>query len=190
MYLNFIGPYYFNKLPRIFDASTKARNFIYVWFVNVNGVKYLHYIGETRNIAKRQKEHLFNLLGLNYGIWDVYRKDVKLIWPGFWRLKDVPKDVFKFYKDFNQKIIDYINSISIYFAKFTFGNLNAIKNKKPRNIRRYIEGRIAKYLRENLKQDKLRFYPNDNSTAVVVKGEIKNIIVDMRATPLGIRFKL
>jgi hypothetical protein len=81
----------------------------------------IHYIGETSNFRQRQKEHLSNILGLNYGIWDV--ADAKngvstLVWKGMWRYKgsDAIDATLSEYPELSSKVLEYIRYLDLYFS--------------------------------------------------------------------------
>lgn len=91
--LNFIGPYTFSKSENyLFDAPCAKSPGIYLWTIRqkADNTHLIHYIGETVSFAKRHKEHLIHILGLNYGIFDPDKAQngvCELIWPGLWRDK-------------------------------------------------------------------------------------------------------
>jgi hypothetical protein len=116
----------------------------------------IHYIGETTYLSKRQKEHLIQILGLNYGIFDIgeaKRGNSILLWKGLWRdRKDkMISEIGDVYKKLSSTTIEYINLIDIFFAEF-YGT-----NKS----RRHIEGSIGWNLRNNHHNVK-SLYPDDN----------------------------
>ena len=154
--LLFRGPFTFHTVPTSDLADAEC---IYIWtFRQFSGDHLIHYIGETANFAKRQREHLASIFGLYYGIWDgakALEGNSIILWPGFWRLKggkDIG-DAFTAYSALNRKILEYANSITIFAAQTSL----------EQSTRKHIEGTIAWTLRNSFPEHK-KFYPVDNRT--------------------------
>ncbi|MBN2321819.1 MAG: hypothetical protein JXR49_22260 [Acidobacteria bacterium] len=157
--LHFFGPYTLFKGNRsLFHSEHAKSEGIYLWVIKdrKNNLNYIHYIGETTNFSKRQKEHLTQVLGLNYMILDAKSAEegvLNILWNGMWRDKtaDAAENVLENYGEMSRYAIDYIMIIDIYFAP----------TKLSLDIRRHIEGRIGWNLRKKYPELKL-FYPDDN----------------------------
>ena len=70
---------------------------IYLWIIKDtdSNINYIHYVGETINFSKRQKEHLAHILGLNYYVIDanLVKQGVhKIVWNGMWGDKSKDAD--------------------------------------------------------------------------------------------------
>ncbi len=159
IHLNFMGPFSFiNEKNSIFLSSIAYAPGIYLWTVQQEKDKsfMIHYIGESINIAKRQKEHLINILGLNYGIFDpilLKKGFLKKVWCGLWRdnSNEAPIKAIKIYKDNHEIILKYLSVIDIFFAKTNVDT----------SLRKHIEGCIGYNIR--LKHPKAStLYPKDN----------------------------
>ncbi len=69
--LHFKGPFTFIDGPQSVFYSEQAKSpCIYLWTIRQkkDNSHYIHYVGETVSLVKRQREHLIQILGLNYGI--------------------------------------------------------------------------------------------------------------------------
>jgi hypothetical protein len=179
--LEFLGPYSFlnnefsvNKSP-LFDKKC-----IYLWTIRQeNNSHFIHYVGETTSLAKRQREHLVHILGLNYGIWDINEAESgisKIIWDGLWRIKDKINigNLIDVYEKYNKNIIEYVSKICIFAAEINCND----------SLRKHIEGCIGWNLRNKHPEHKL-FYPDD---CHVGHGEKSNgyIRVNCKENILGI----
>jgi hypothetical protein len=155
--LEFLGPYSFlnnefsvNKSP-LFDKGC-----IYLWTIKqVNNSHFIHYIGQTCSLAIRQREHLINILGLNYGIWEFDESEIgisKIIWDGLWRIKDKISinNLIEIYEKYNKNIIEYVSKICIFAAEINCDN----------KLRKHIEGCIGSNLRNKYPEYSV-FYPDD-----------------------------
>jgi len=157
--LHFFGPYSFLKGKKsLFHSEYSQNEGLYLWIIKDtdNNINYIHYIGETTKFAKRQKEHLVQILGLNYYVIDadLAKQGVhKILWNGMWRdkSKDAVTNAIKSYNTVSVYVVKYIECIDVYFAPTKF----------PRDIRRHIEGCIGWNLR-NKYPVLTRFYPDDN----------------------------
>jgi hypothetical protein len=116
----------------------------------------IHYVGETVHLGNRQREHLIQILGLNYGIFDpdkARRGVCELLWGGLWRDKTTSglgRMLFE-YQRLNEDVVRYVEAISIFFAE-----MNA-----ESTLRKHIEGCIGWNLRSNHPECK-QLYPDDN----------------------------
>jgi hypothetical protein len=155
--LEFLGPYkFFGQNDSIFTNTDRNLSGIYLWTINTKDGYMIRYVGQTKYFFTRQKAHLINFLGLNYGILDVEAaKNGKreLLWNGLWRDKDnrlLGNDLENEYTVLSKRVIDYINIIEIFFAKLDGQS----------NLRKHIEGYIGCNLRENHKEFK-ELYADD-----------------------------
>jgi len=157
--LHFHGPYNFTKgETSLFHSEFTTDEGIYLWVIKDtdNNINYIHYIGETTGFAKRQKEHLTQMLGLNYYVIDadLAKHGIhKVIWKGMWRDKsnNAAGNVLETYNTINNDVLNYIEVIDIYFAPTELAT----------NIRKHIEGCIGWNLRKH-HYDLTEFYPDDN----------------------------
>jgi hypothetical protein len=139
---------------------------VYLWTIQPRQSEHLiHYIGATKTtpFAEKQREHLINVLGLNYGIWDARAAREgcsKMLWKGLWRLQDAEgskdpgiiadketggENVLDIYRK-NAEIMDYVSMLNIFAAPC------------KAELGKHIVGCIARDLRQ--KGDK-SFYPDD-----------------------------
>lgn len=155
--LHFNGPFTFISGKRSIIQSKWAKSAgVYLWTIRSNNGNYIHYVGETDSFAKRQLEHLINILGLNYGIWNPEKARQGIserVWEGLWRDESLINVVIPKYKELNKVIIDYVSFMDVFFAK-TDADIEP-------DVRKHIEGSIGYNLRNNHKDLKL-FYPDDN----------------------------
>jgi hypothetical protein len=157
--LNFVGPFTFTEgAVSVFEARFSRAAGIYLWTIRQSrdNSHLIHYIGETRDLAKRHREHLIHILGLNYGIFDPEKAqdgEAELQWKGLWRDKSPggPSKQLAAYRKHHHDVHRYVSIINIFFAE-----LNA-----ERRLRKHIEGCIAGNLRKNHPEHK-RLYPDDN----------------------------
>lgn len=158
--LRFFGPYSFLKgKTSLFHSKYSQDEGIYLWVIKDtdNRINYIHYVGETTKFAKRQKEHLTHILGLNYYVIDanLAKQGVhKIVWNGMWRdkSKDAPSNTIENYNAVSNHVVKYVECLDVYFAPTKF----------PYDIRRHIEGCIGWNLR-NKYPELTRFYPDDNN---------------------------
>jgi hypothetical protein len=154
--LHFAGPYKFlENNNSLFTCEYSASQGIYLWTINTPAGYLIHYIGETTNFSTRQKEHLIQILGLNYGIWDIgeAKKGNSIpLWKGLWRDKQnkMISEIGDAYQKLSSTTIEYINLIDIFFAEFHGTNRS----------RQHIEGSIGWNLRNN-HHDAKALYPDD-----------------------------
>jgi hypothetical protein len=120
----------------------------------------IHYVGETGSFASRQREHLIEILGLNYGVFDpaaARRGESIQLWPGLWRDRssEAPALAIERYRELAPVVIDYIDAMTVFVAPID----------GDRTLRRQVEGAIAHNLRINHEKDSA-LYPPDNHTGV------------------------
>lgn len=157
--LNFYGPFKFVRgVNYLFSSDMVKKEGIYIWTIKDEkaNVHYVHYIGETKSFGKRQREHLIQMTGLNYGIWDseLAREGIsKMIWKGMWRDKSAEAMAFLLenYVDLSYSVKNYIGIINVFFAPTIIDT----------HLRRHIEGCIGGNLRNKYPLLKT-FYPDDN----------------------------
>jgi len=179
--LHFHGPFSFlNKAHSLFGCEYARSRGIYLWTIKSNLGYLIHYIGETENLAKRHREHLINILGLNYGIFEVSQaregKQV-LIWRGLWRYRySFPiEEILKIYPGIASQVIEYINSLDVFFAELDC----------DLNIRRHIEGSIGWNLRNKYPDFKV-LYPDDNHIGTKRGKMMKKLVITSDEKILGL----
>jgi hypothetical protein len=161
--LNFTGPFTFMKSGNyIFDAPCASASGVYLWTIRQrnDNSHLIHYVGETISFAKRQREHLIQILGLNYGIFDPVKAQngvCEFVWPGLWRNKspDGPFQQIEAYQSIHETVIQYVSILNIFFAEI----------ETETQLRRQIEGCIGWNLRNNHPEDKV-LYPDDNHIGI------------------------
>jgi len=157
--LDFVGPYSFvDGEITLFKAPCASSAGVYLWTIRQqnDGSHLIHYVGETTSIAKRHREHLINILGLNYGIFDAGKAQTgisELIWPGLWRDKtlDGPSRQIQAYGIMHDRVLSYLSTLNIFFAEVNV----------ERALRKHIEGCIGWNLRNKHPEAKM-LYPDDN----------------------------
>ena len=90
--LNFSGPFCFiDHEDSVFRVPCGNLAGVYLWTIRQrDGTHMMHYVGETVCLAKRHREHLIHILGLNYAIFDPDKAQegvCEFIWSGLWRDK-------------------------------------------------------------------------------------------------------
>lgn len=161
--LHFNGPLSFSPGERsIFHCDARTSSCVYLWTIRsaVNQRYYIHYVGEAASFAKRQRDHLVHILGLNYGMFDPdsARQGVsKLVWRGLWRDRsaDGPGRTLAEYVQMSSIVEQYLAALNVFVAP-----LDA-----DRALRRHVEGSIAWDLRRNHPDD-CALYPADNHVGV------------------------
>jgi len=157
--LKFDGPFTFiGEWDSVFQSSLAKSSGIYLWTVRQrnDSTHLIHYVGETVSFVKRHKEHLIQILGLNYGIFDAEKAQVgvcELIWSGLWRDKssDAPLKLIKAYETIHEEVVHYLSILNIFFAELETAS----------SMRKHIEGCIGWNLRNNHPKSKA-LYPDDN----------------------------
>lgn len=180
--LDFYGPLSFVRGDNyLFYSDMINKEGIYIWTIkSSNGTNYVHYIGETISFGKRQREHLIQMTGLNYGIWDaeLSKQGIsKIIWKGLWRDKstDAVAVLMENYVDLSYKVTEYISVINVYFAPTTLDT----------QYRRHIEGCIGWNLRNKYPNLKI-FYPDDNHIGAKAHRLGKKLILNLPEDIAGI----
>ncbi len=169
--LTFHGPYSFTENDRlVFHCKYAKSAGIYLWVKNTNKGNYISYVGETNSLAKRHREHLIGILGLNYGIFDPEKAKqgvLEFIWKGFWRdreAKELPA-LFEAYGKISEKVLEHLRIIDIYFAPTTVDT----------KTRKHIEGSMGWNLRK-AHPEVATLYPADNHVGVGEKIGAKLVI--------------
>lgn len=159
--MKFHGPFKFSKNGNyLFDSNFESLEGIYIWTIKdeFNRINYVHYIGETTNYKKRNREHFLSLLGMNYMVIDPKSAKVgelDIIWNGIWRDKtqNAANNALENYNYVSKYLLEYIDIINIYFAPL----------KVEKKLRKHIEGEIAHNLKSKF-PELCRFYPSDSRT--------------------------
>jgi len=157
--LNFVGPFtLIDGKACVFHSAFAASPGIYLWTIKQDddNTHLIHYVGETVSLGKRHREHLIQILGLNYGIFDPEkaRQGVsELLWNGLWRDKTVsgPLIQLEAYRRIHEDVLRYLSILNVFFAEL----------KGDSNLRKHVEGCIGWHLRNNHPEHKA-LYPNDN----------------------------
>lgn len=171
--LNFVGPFTFTgETTAVFQSPCAAAAGIYLWTIKQrrDNTHLIHYVGETTGLGSRHREHLIQVLGLNYGIFHAKKAQdgiCELLWQGLWRDRsaDGPVKQIAAYQEIHHHVIRYLSTINIFFAKL---NTNT-------RLRKHIEGCIGWNLRNNHPEYKV-LYPDDNrvgSMAVKNRGMLR-----------------
>lgn len=157
--LHFAGPFKFTGSDRAIAKCQYASSAgIYLWVVTDGASRFIHYIGETTNLLKRHKEHLTQILGLNYGLFrpDAVRaQDPLPIYGGMWRDRsdDPLTNAVASWLRHSHGVVPYLESLEIFFAPTSCDT----------ETRRHLEGSIARSLR-TAHPDCALYYPSDNRT--------------------------
>jgi hypothetical protein len=157
--LTFHGPYTFTKGERyLFNSGFLKQEGLYIWTIRdeADNINYVHYIGETGYFARRQRQHLIQITGLNYPILDAgfARQGIKkIIWQGMARDKsrNAAADLIENYNEVSQKVTAYIELITIYFAPI----------RLPLHLRRHIQDCMIWNFRTQYPELK-GFFPDDS----------------------------
>ncbi len=157
--IHFEGPLTFGAGPdSLFQSPLAGAAGVYLWtFRQVPaGSHLIHYIGETYSFARRQREHLIHILGMNYGIFDPADAQAgksTRIWPGLWRDRsaDAPERLLERYESLAGVAARYISQMTVFFAPV----------EGDKKLRRHIEGTIGWNLR-NRHPELCTLYPADN----------------------------
>jgi len=161
--LHFHGPLTFTPGERcLFHSPLQDAACVYLWTIrsDLDGLYYIHYVGETTDFGARQREHLVHVLGMNWGIFDPVeaRQGVqKRIWPGLWRdgSQDGPARLLQAYARGSTDVLRYIEALTVFVAE----------TDVDRRLRKHIEGSVGRNLRDN-HRDKSALYPEDNHIGV------------------------
>jgi hypothetical protein len=172
--LDFKGPFTFNRSGNyLFESQFAKSPGIYLWTIKQRNNKshLIHYVGETVSFAKRQKEHLIHILGMNYGIFDPEKAQdgiCEIVWPGLWRKRSSkgPCQLLDSYQSNHNTVIEYITILNVFFAEIDIET----------HLRRHIEGCIGWNLRNNHPEDKI-LYPDDNHVGTKKEKDIGQLFV-------------
>lgn len=109
-------------------------------------------------MLKRHREHLTQILGLNYGIFRpdaVAANDPAPIYGGMWRDKsaDPLTGTIEKWKTMQREILEYLESLEVFFVPTGLSN----------EMRKHFEVCLARQLRKKHPSE-ARFYPADNHT--------------------------
>jgi hypothetical protein len=181
--LNFIGPFTFTGPKNsLFHAPCAKSPGIYLWTIRQpNDNSYLiHYVGETTNFAKRHREHLIHILGLNYGIFDPIKAQngvCELVWRGLWRDKspDGPLRQIEAYHSLHETVLHYLSVINVFFAEIEIET----------RLRKHIEGCIGWNLRNNHPEAK-SLYPDDNQVGTMKEKNRGELVISSNENIQGL----
>jgi hypothetical protein len=159
MALTFQGPFTFVKGPAyLFNNGFLKQGGLYIWTIKdkVDGTNHVHYIGETGYFARRQRQHLIQMTGLNYPILDAdfARQGIKkIIWNGMARDKSrsAAGDLLESYNEVSKKVTEYVGLINVYVAPV----------RLPLHLRRHIQDAIIWNFRTQYPELK-GFYSDDS----------------------------
>ena len=162
--LHFHGPFTFVDCGHgIATCDFADSEGVYLWVLTDGSSRYVHYVGQTSGFRSRHEDHLFRILGLQYGLFRsdaVTANDPAPLFGGTWRLwktnpgADALTITVTKWKELQDKIAPYVESIEVFFAPTpTLSNAE----------RCHVEGCIAYSLRSKHPND-ARFYLSDNRT--------------------------
>jgi len=157
--LAFQGPFTFvGGESSIFHSPVADSTGIYLWTIRQreDDMHLIHYIGETTSFARRNREYLTQILGMNYGIFspEKAREGVsEILWPGAWRDKtqDGPAIQIEAYETVRDDVMSYLAFLNVFFAELEDG----IDSR----LRKHIEGCIGWNLRNHHPEAKA-LYPD------------------------------
>ena len=157
--LDFRGPFTFAAGPRsLFDCADRSVSSVYVWTIRSerDSRYYVHYVGEAEHFARRQREHLVHVLGLNYGILDpaaARRGEVRWVGRGLWRDRTPagPADALARYPLLTAAVTEYLEALDVFVAPV----------EGDRAFRRRVERALADRLRLDRPESGV-LYPADN----------------------------
>ena len=171
--VDFSGPLTFTEGPgSIFDSQYAKSQGVYIWTIpqDSDGTHLIHYVGETISFARRQKEHLIQILGFNYAICDPDKAKSginEMIWPGLWRKKspDAVGECLREYEKLNDVVLRYLDAMRVFFAPTTVDS----------KMRKHIEGCIEWNLRSNHPEHKV-LYPDDSHIGTSADGRNNGLL--------------
>lgn len=183
MELTFYGPFTFTKGAHyLFDTNFLKREGLYIWTIKdeVDKINHVHYIGETGYLARRQRQHLVQMTGLNYPILDARfaRQGLKkIIWNGMARDKsrNAAADLLENYDEVSKNVTEYIGLINVYFAPTSLGL----------RMRRHIQDSIIWNFRTNYPELK-NFYSDDSHASIKPLRQGQKLIVQLPEDIAGI----
>lgn len=172
--LNFVGPFTFVAGEKsLFHSPVSQSPGIYLWTIRQRADEshLIHYVGETVSFANRQREHLIQILGLNYGIFDPEKGQqgiCEIAWAGLWRNRspDGPSGAVDAYQALHGTVVNYVNALNVFFAELQVED----------RLRKHIEGCIGWNLRVNHPEAKL-LYPDDNHIGAMSGRERGNLLI-------------
>lgn len=145
--LFFDGPYSYisSEFARnLYDCPISKGKGIYLWTVPVNGIEYIHYVGQTgRSFGIRFKEHFRDQISGLYNIYDPLKLQQGIIhklWNGLSFKGSSNRDIEEYLLKWNELV-----SYSKEYLKFS--HLFFAPCDEDKRIRIRIESAIAVYLR-------------------------------------------
>lgn len=181
--LNFVGPFTLTDGSTcLFHSAFAASSGIYLHTVkqDSDNAHLIHYVGETASLGKRHREHLIQILGLNYGIFDPdkARQGIcELLWKGLWRDKTAggPSMQLEAYQRIHQDVLRYLSILNVFFAELRVDN----------HLRKHVEGCIGWHLRINHPEHKA-LYPDDNHIGTMKEKNNGNLRITVSETIRGL----
>jgi hypothetical protein len=172
--LYFDGPFTFCAGPdSVFCSRFCGSAGVYLWTIRQpsDNTHLIHYVGETVRLGNRQREHLIQILGLNYGIFDPDKARhgvCELLWRGLWRDRtaDGPSRMLSAYHRLSEVVVRYVEAISIFFAELNVET----------SVRKHVEGCIGWNLRNNHPECK-QLYPDDNHVGTMRDKETGRLLI-------------
>jgi len=157
----------------VFRSPFAGSSGIYLWTVKQrrDNTHLIHYVGETTSFAKRHREHLIQILGLNYGIFNAEKAQqgiCEIVWKGLWRDKtaDGPLRQLDAYQKHHKDVMRYISILNIFFAELDVDS----------RLRKHIEGCIGWNLRNNHPEYKV-LYPDDNRVGTMKQNSHGELLI-------------
>lgn len=181
--LNFEGPFTFTGgEASVFHSPFATSPGVYLWTVRQrrDDTHLIHYIGETVSLGRRHREHLIQILGLNYGIFAPGKAQegvCELLWAGLWRDKtpDGPSRQIEAYQTSHEDVVRYLDILNIFFAELTTES----------RLRKHIEGCIGWNLRSNHPECKT-LYPDDNHVGTMPEKNHGELLITSSKTIRGL----
>lgn len=174
--LKLFGPYkLLGNNNSFFDNDISKKNGIYLWTINYENGYLVHYIGETsRSFRIRMQEHIINILGGFYGVWDpemLKQGKLQFVWKGLWRKdsKENINDYIDKYENFAPIFKKYLQLQSIFLAPLSV----------DKYLRRLIEGHIAKKIMEAPPPIN-NLLPTDNRYGYLYRKNNETLIVKLK----------
>jgi hypothetical protein len=183
--LNFEGPFTFRGGKSVFHSPFAASSGIYLWtFRQRDDTHLIHYIGETVSLGKRHREHITQILGLNYGIFDTGKAQegvCQLLWDGLWRDRtpEGPARQIEAYQTVHDDVICYVDALNIFFAEV----------EADTRLRRHIEGCIGWNLR-NIHPKFKALYPDDNRVGTMPNKNHGELLITSSESIRGLDSKI
>lgn len=164
--LDFKGPYRFVAGDDcLFNSSHASCAGVYLWtFVQeTDGTHLVCYVGETVNFARRHREHLIHILGMNYGFIKASaakRGECVWLWRGLWRDKspDGPGKLIANHATLAPALLEYLDNLMVFFAPCD----------GDETTRKRLETAISHNLRTRHPEDRV-LYPDDNYAGVATQ---------------------